>query len=330
MKLGANTMTERATEDIWANTPAAYAPDSGLTAVDIFAGIGGFHIAAKYNGVKVTFASEIDRFAAHCYETNLGLAPHGDIRECKDDIPQHDILMAGFPCQPFSIMGKGRGFGDSQGRGALLFEVLSIAKRMRPKAVIMENVRRFSTHNHGKTLASVAEQFIRCGYTPDARILNAMDFGLPQKRERTFIVALRDGIKPIEWPTPRSKPPSLASILEQGEVPSRYYSSPAIRDKRRAKHETDVRPAVWHENIGKTITSHPYSCALQAESSYNYLLVDGERRFTEREMLRLQGFAEAYLPTGTYTQTKRQTGNAVPIPVASQVLAAVVKVLRSP
>ena len=321
-------MTECAPNDIWTNTPAAGVPNSGLTAVDLFAGIGGFHIAAKYNGVRVTFASEIDKPARYCYELNLGLAPHGDIRQCKQYIPEHDILMAGFPCQPFSIKGKGRGVGDSQGRGALLWEVLNITKRMQPKAIIMENVKRFSTHNQGKTLESVTREFRKCGYTPYPAILNALDFGLPQKRERTFIVALQDGVGPLEWPASQGKPPALCSVLEREAVPDRYCASTAIRDKRRAKHKTDVRPAVWHENISKSVTSHPYSLALQAAASYNYLLVDGERRFTEREMLRLQGFPETYIPTGTYTQTKRQTGNAVPVPVASSVLAAVIRALR--
>ena len=324
-------MTENVANTIWGQTPAAGVPNSGLTAVDLFAGIGGFHIAAQCNGVRVTFASEIDESAARCYEFNLGLAPHGDIRQCKQYIPEHDILMAGFPCQPFSIKGKGRGFGDSQGRGALLFEVLNITKRMQPKAVIMENVKRFSTHNQGKTLESVAQAFKKCGYTPHSNILNALDFGLPQKRERTFIVALQEGIDPIEWPAPLSDTPGLDSILEEGPVPSRYYASQAIRQKRLAKHPNpECRPAVWHENISKSVTSHPYSYALQAAASYNYLLVDGERRFTEREMLRLQGFPESYVPTASYTRTKRQTGNAVPVPVAASVVAAVVKTLSHP
>ena len=129
MKLGANTMTERATEDIWANTPAAYAPDSGLTAVDIFAGIGGFHIAAKYNGVKVTFACGNRSIRGPCYETRSWLTPHGDIRECKDEDSATRHLMASTSrASPLASWGKAGASGDSQGRGALLFEVLSIRK----------------------------------------------------------------------------------------------------------------------------------------------------------------------------------------------------------
>ena len=191
-------MTEPATETVWSSTPAADVPNTGLTAVDLFAGIGGFHIAAKYNGVRVTFASEIDKPAADCYEHNLGLVPHGDIMQCKDAVPEHDILMAGFPCQPFSVKGKGRGFGDSQGRGTLLSDILSIARRLKPRAVVMENVKRFTTHNQGRTIESVRTLFDANGFDMDSRVLDALDFGLPQKRERTFIVALQKGIRPIE------------------------------------------------------------------------------------------------------------------------------------
>ena len=295
-----------------------------LTAVDIFCGIGGFHIAATQNGIDVTFASEIDAAAAHCYEENLKLKPQGDIRQCKGEIPAHDILMAGFPCQPFSIMGKGHGLDDAA-QGRLVFEVLEIAEQLRPSAVVLENVKRFATHAKGKTIGSVIQPLER-RYDVHVAILNALDFGLPQKRERTFIVALEKGAKSMTWPKPQECAPDLSSVLEE-KVDARYYANPRIRANRRRDHQAKHRPAIWHENRSGQINSHPYCCSLRAGSSHNYLLVDGERRLTERELLRLQGFPDGYKPTGGYGQTKKQVGNAVPIPVAKAVLAGVLDAL---
>lgn len=298
---------------------------SGLTAVDLFCGIGGFHIAAAQIGIEVKFASEIDEAAAYCYEMNLGLAPHGDISRCKSAIPPHDILMAGFPCQPFSIMGKGHGLNDA--RGGLVFEVVEIADCLRPAAIVLENVKRFATHARGQTMQDVIRQFQLLGYDVDHRILNALDFGLPQKRERVFIVALEKGAMPMQWPTPQNRRPKLRDVLEREPVPNRYYASAQIRKNRRLAHQSKHKLAIWHENRSGQVNSHPFCCGLRAGSSHNYLLVNGKRRLTEREMLRLQGFPDEFRPASGYGETKRQTGNAVAVPVAAAVLAAVVKSL---
>ena len=298
----------------------------GLTAIDLFCGIGGFHIAAALNGIPVTFASEIDAAAAHCYYVNLKQIPHGDIAQCQNAIPPHDILMAGFPCQPFSIMGKGNGLEDAA-KGRIVFKALEIVARLKPSAIVLENVKRFASHAQGRTMSSVIDPLKELGYVVTYDILNALDFGLPQKRERAFIVALKKGAKPMTWPNPQENPPSLDTILEK-DVDACYYASPKIRADRRRDHQTEHKPAIWHENRVGNVNSHPYSCSLRADSSHNYLLVDGERRLTERELLRLQGFPELYNPTGKYGQTKKQIGNAVPVPVAAAVLSHVLEALE--
>ena len=304
-----------------AETDPSVQSKSELTAVDLFCGIGGFHIAAAQNGIAVTFASEIDQAAARCYEENFGLAPSGDIVQCKGEIPPHDILMAGFPCQPFSIMGKGDGLDDS--RGGLVFEVAEIASRLRPAAVVLENVKRFATHNHGKTIQSVVQRFELIDYNVTYRILNALNFGLPQKRERVFIVALKKDAKPMVWPVGQKRRPSLRKVLEKGRVSERYYASAQIQKNRRLAHRSKHKLAIWHENRSGQVNSNLYCCSLRAGSSHNYLLVNGRRRLTEREMLNLQGFPEKYSPMGGYSATKKQTGNAVAVPVAAAVLKAV-------
>ena len=298
-----------------------------FTAVDLFSGIGGFHIAAQQQGIRTIFACDTDKAASECYAANLGLIPYSDIRECKQLIPAHDILMAGLPCQPFSIIGKGEGFNDP--RGMMVREVAEIASRLKPKAIILENVKRLSTHQNGQTIEAVAGMFEEHDYVVDHRVLNARHYGLPQQRERIFIIALLPQYAPLEWPNPEPSCPSLSSLLEK-EVASRYFANPKIQANRKAKHTSTAEPpAIWHQNISDSVTSQPFSPALRANASYNYLLVNGERRLTEREMLRLQGFPDWFRPTGSYQQTRKQTGNAVPIPVVSKVLEAIRYVLES-
>ena len=298
-----------------------------FTAVDLFSGIGGFHIAALRQGIKTIFACDSDKPAAKCYTDNLELVPYGDIHECELKIPPHDILMAGLPCQPFSIIGKRDGFHDQ--RGMLVHKVAEIAGRLMPKAVVIENVKQLSTHNDGQTLAAVTALFEKHGYTVACKVLNALHFGLPQNRERTIIVCLRPEYGPLEWPCPNPLYPPLSEILET-DVDARYVASPRIRANRKAKHTSQIAPpAIWHQNITDTVTSKPFSPTLRANASYNYLLVDGKRRLTEREMLRLQGFPDWFQPSRTYTQARKQAGNAMPVPMADAVLCAVKRAIIS-
>ena len=294
---------------------------SELTFSDLFCGIGGFHVAADDLGMRCVFACDIDAEARRAYQHNFGVEPAGDITAIHpNDIPEHDILFAGFPCQPFSIIGPMRGFDDV--RGTLFFNIAETIDAKRPSAFLLENVRQLSTHNRGRTLSRILELLRELGYRTDWMILNALDFGLPQKRERTFIVGFRDHSIPFDWPEPVSDTPSLETIIEPN-VPSRYIASEDIRRKRRAMHESQYDLSVWHENKGGNVSSHPFSCALRAGASYNYLLVNGERRLTPREMLRLQGFPESFELPGSYQQIRKQTGNAVPVPVVKAVLEKV-------
>ena len=290
-----------------------------LTFADMFCGIGGFHVAASALGMSCVFACDIDSEARRAYARNFGVEPRGDIAAVvPDDVPDHDLLAAGFPCQPFSIIGGMRGFEDT--RGTLFFDLATIIAAKMPPALLLENVRQFSSHDGGRTLRRVLAVLTELGYRADWRILNALDFGLAQKRERTFIVGFLDRAAPFEWPPPLGAPPALDAVLER-DVPPKYFASEHIRNKRRERHQTDLKPSIWHENKGGNVASHPFSCALRAGASYNYLLVDGERRLTPREMLRLQGFPEWFDLPGSYQQIRKQTGNAVPVNVVKSVLA---------
>lgn len=296
-----------------------------FTGVDLFCGIGGFHVAAQLNDIEVVFACDIDEAACAAYAHNFGLVPDGDIVVSKHRVLAHDVLMAGFPCQPYSVIGKRGGLQDP--RGVLIFDVVDIAAEWLPRAVVLENVKQFSTHDKGRTLERVAAMFEDLGYHVDSNILNALDFGLPQKRERTIMVGLLDGFEGFSWPEGCGGYAPLNEVLED-DVDGRYFASEAIQAKRLERHTALETPAIWHENKGGNVSSHPFSCALRAGASYNYLLVDGERRLTEREMLRLQGFPERYELPGSYQQARSQTGNSVAVPVVSAVLNAVCRAMR--
>ena len=183
-----------------------------LTFTDMFCGIGGFHIAASQLGMRCVFACDIDAEARRAYRRNLGMEPAGDITAiAPESVPDHDLLLAGFPCQPFSIIGDMRGFDDD--RGNLIFNVAEIIDAKRPAAFVLENVRQLSTHNRGRTMQSIIAALNELGYRADWRVLNALDFGLPQKRERTIIVGFQDHSTPFEWPAPVGEPSPLVGDL---------------------------------------------------------------------------------------------------------------------
>ena len=291
--------------------------------IDLFCGIGGFRIAAnkvfgKSNIIgRCVFSSDIDEYCQKSYFGNFDELPKGDITQISaKDIPDHDILFAGFPCQPFSIIGNGKGFEDT--RGTLFFEIARIIKEKKPKAFILENVKRLVGHDNGHTMKRILETLKDLGYYVDFKILNALNYGLPQKRERVFIVGC---LQPLFFISPQKFKitKSLSDILEN-KVDKKHYASDYIIKKRQEKHKPKINPSIWHENKSGNISSYPYSCALRAGASYNYLLVNGERRLTPREMLRLQGFPDSYKIIVPDSQIRKQAGNAVPVNLVKAVL----------
>lgn len=297
--------------------------------IDLFCGIGGFRAAAQSalssNGFdsRCVFSSDIDPKARAVYSLNFGDEPFGDIKKMKGaDVPNHDLLLAGFPCQAFSICGAGRGFEDA--RGTLFFDIARILEAKRPSAFVLENVKQLRGHDGGRTLSRILETLAALGYVVDWRVFNALDFGLPQKRERVFIVGFRGGWDGFEWPKGSAPMKPLSEILES-DVPKSYYASGGIRLDRQekgARKRKDGGPTIWHQNKSGNISVYPYSCAMRAGASHNYLLVDGKRRLTEREMLRLQGFPESFTISCKYTVARRLTGNSLPVPVAEAVISA--------
>lgn len=297
--------------------------------IDLFCGIGGFRYAIENAAQKLgiqaecVFSSDIDTECQRAYEANFHERPDGDITRINaTSIPYHDILLAGFPCQPFSIIGNRKGFEDV--RGTLFFEIARIIEAKKPPVFILENVKLLVGHNRGKTFDRIKEVLRNLGYHIDYRVFNAIDFGLPQKRERVFIVGFKTPCA-FEWPKDKIPMKPLRDILEKN-APKEFFASDYIQKRRLKRLQPTRELTIWHENKAGHISAYPYSCALRAGASYNYLLVNGERRLTPREMLRLQGFPDSFKIVCNYGQTRKQAGNSLPVPVAKAVLTGVFNV----
>lgn len=298
---------------------------SSIKFIDLFCGIGGFRYASQQAfeqlGIKgqCLFSSDIDKFAAESYEANFKEKPVGDITKVNEkDIPDFDLLFAGFPCQAFSICGLQKGFEDNT-KGTLFFDIARIIKEKQPKAFVLENVKNLASHDGGKTLKTIIHVLREeLGYYVDYKVLNALDFGLPQKRERIIIVGAKKPFH-MDWKFDIENAKTLKDILED-KVDKKHYASDEIVKKRKEMHTAKTAPEIWHENKAGNISSYPYSCALRAGASYNYLLVDGERRLTPREMLRLQGFPDEFEIVVSDAQTRKQAGNAIPVNMVAKVI----------
>jgi DNA (cytosine-5)-methyltransferase 1 len=308
-----------------------------FTFIDLFAGIGGFRIAMQNLGGKCVFSSEIDKYAKKTYDANFGEIPFGDIKKIKEkDIPEHDILCAGFPCQSFSIAGKRKGFEDET-RGTLFFDIARIIKEKRPKAFFLENVKGLTNHDKGRTLKTILK-VLRDEldyYVPNPQIINAKDFGVPQNRERIFIVGFRKDLKinTFEYPKPLNKSVKFADIKEKNPVSVKYYLSTTYLETLR-KHKQ--RHADKGNGFGFEIINDD-QCAnaivVGGMGRERNIVVDcrltdfipvtkikgevnreGLRRMTPREWARLQGFPDKFIIPVSDAQAYKQFGNSVAIP----------------
>ncbi|WP_310425814.1 DNA cytosine methyltransferase [Chamaesiphon sp. VAR_48_metabat_135_sub] len=297
--------------------------------IDLFAGIGGIRLGFEAHGCECVFSSEWDADAQKMYEANYGDRPHGDITQIMpEDIPDHDILLGGFPCQPFSIIGKSLGFADT--RGTLFFNIEEILTVKKPYAFMLENVKQLRSHDRGQTLLVIQEKLEALGYFVHLKVLNALDFGLPQKRERIIIVGFKENIK-FSFPTPLGYHQTLSQILESDDAidPSYFAAEKIVSNRLEKVKKAYLIPSIWHENKGGNISALPYSCALRAGASYNYLLVNGKRRLTSREMLRLQGFPDNFKIVVSYQAMRKLTGNSVAVPVIKAVAAKMIEAIQN-
>ena len=302
------------------------------TFIDLFAGIGGIRIPFDEMGYHCMFSSEWDAKACRTYFANFGVVPYGDITKIPAErIPKHDVLLAGFPCQAFSIMGKMQGFADT--RGTMFFEIERILKYHQTPYILLENVKQLVGHDGGRTFRVILDRLDKLGYYVKWQVLNALDFGLPQKRERVIIVGFKnqDDCEKFSFDIPHT-PYNLADILEDDkDVDPSLFASDHIIAKRQEKTagKTVFFPSIWHENKAGNISVLNYSCALRTGASYNYLLVNGVRRPTSRELLRLQGFPEKYKIAVSNQDIRRQTGNSVAVPMIRMVANKINEIIKA-
>lgn len=308
-----------------------------FTMVDLFAGIGGIRLAFQELGGAAVFSSEWDKFAAKTYKANYGEEPAGDITQISAiQIPDHDLLLAGFPCQPFSQAGLKKGFQDT--RGTLFFDIARIIKSKRPRAFLLENVKQLKGHDRGRTLATVLRVLEELNYQVFVKVLRARDFGVPQNRERLFIVGFdmnRFGDEvSFEFPEPLGKPTRVGSILEKN-VNERYTISEKLYSghmRRKAEHERKGN------GFGFSLfnAESPYTNTISAryyKDGSEILIDQGKgkrpRRLTPRECARLQGFPENFIIPVSDTQAYRQFGNSVAVPVVRAVAEKILPIITS-
>ncbi len=299
------------------------------TFIDLFAGLGGFRLALESLGAKCVYSNEWDKSAQEVYKANFGETPDGDITKVDENkIPEHDIICAGFPCQAFSISGKQRGFEDS--RGTLFFDVARIVKAKQPKIVFMENVKNFATHNNGKTLEVVKATMEELGYSFNYKVLNATDFGIPQKRERIYMVCFRKDLGINNFYFPKSFP--LQSHVEdfllkdEKQVSELYISRPDIYFTNVIDNKTSnksirlgiVNKGGQGERIystkGIAITISANGGGVFSKTG-GYLVNGKPRRLHQRECARLMGFPDTYIMSTNKSQAYKQFGNSVVIDV---------------
>jgi DNA (cytosine-5)-methyltransferase 1 len=318
----------------------------GLTYIDLFCGIGGFHIALDSFYAKCVFASDWDKHACQVYESNFGLNPFSDITQITEcDIPSHDILCAGFPCQAFSISGKQKGFEDT--RGTLFFDIARIANHHQPKVLLLENVANLEKHDQGKTLKHIKRTLENIGYNCFYKVLNASDFGIPQTRKRIYIVAFRKDLKisNFSFPLPLNRDVRLYDFLEkdvedlnlrlkknytltshiQGIL---YESYSFLNDSFRigTVNKGGQGDRIYHTD-GHAITLSAYGGGNGAKTGLYY--VDGIiRKLSPRECANIMGFPKSFKIHHSRQQAYKQFGNSVVIDVIQHILLEINRVLN--
>lgn len=310
----------------------------GVTVIDLFSGIGGFHLAFSVFGAKVIYASEWDKDAAKVYEKNFKIKPEGDITKIDAaSIPDHDILCAGFPCQAFSISGKREGFNDS--RGTLFFDVARIVKEKQPKIVFLENVKNLETHDNGRTLKVIINTLKELGYEPHHKVLNASDYNAPQSRQRIYIVAFRNDLTEYDFnfPKPVKLKKHVKDILLPDDETIKYIvnRSDVCMKSEYIEEETNkplrigiVNKGGQGERIyspyGTAITLSAYGGGAGAKTGL-YKINGVIRKLAPRECARLMGFPDKYKIAENDNIAYKQFGNSVVVDVLKAIISEIVK-----
>ncbi|RTY35392.1 DNA cytosine methyltransferase [Chlorobium phaeovibrioides] len=324
-----------------------------FTFIDLFAGIGGMRLGFQEHGGLCVFSSEYEKNAQDTYLQNHGEIPFGDITEiAAEDIPEHDVLIAGFPCQPFSHAGLKLGIEDT--RGTLFYDIARIMQAKRPKFALLENVRGLISHEKGATLkvilktltdigykCNISAEIIRNGSAKEIQeeakkmVLRSTDFGVPQNRQRIYIILWRDiAISKFNYPTPSMLPTRVGDILEESSQVSKKYT---ISNKLWAGHKRRKRENKLNgKGFGYSLVNEesPYTNTISARyyKDGSEVLIDQKnlnpRKITPREAANLQGFPHNFILSASDVQAYKQFGNSVTVPVISALAKEIKKPLE--
>lgn len=302
--------------------------------IDLFAGIGGIRLGFEqaFGSVDCVFTSEIDKYAVTTYKANFKDSHiFGDIKQIdENDIPDHDILLAGFPCQPFSQAGLKKGFTDT--RGTLFFDIERILLAKQPKAFLLENVKQLKGHDKGRTFQTIIDHLNKAGYKVFYEILKARDFGLPQNRERIYIVGFLDHSINFEFPKPTNLPTRVGDILDD-VVDEKYTISDKLwSGHKRRKELNKLNGKGFGYGLFNKESAYTNTISARYYKDGSEILIEQEnknpRKLTPREAARLQGFPEDYIIPVSDAQAYKQFGNSVAVPVIKAIAMEMKKVLN--
>ncbi|MDD4376168.1 MAG: DNA (cytosine-5-)-methyltransferase [Clostridia bacterium] len=299
--------------------------------VSLFSGIGGFDLGFSNAGFDIVWANDFDKYACETFRANINdNIVCGDINEHLDEIPKHDILIGGFPCQPFSTLGKLKGFDDE--RGTLFFTIKEIITKHHPKVVVLENVKNIVNHDNGNTFRKIKEELEELGYVVYFKVHNTADFGIPQRRNRVYIVALRKGCfndASFEYPKPKKLKTTVQDLLDEN-VEEKYFISKNMIGTILGNGTKGyiVKPTI-DMPLCKTLTATMHKMHRASQDNYftdntNYERYCKEnktniRKLTPNECRKLQGFPSDWKQVVSDTQAYKQFGNAVTVDVAYEV-----------
>lgn len=301
--------------------------------VDLFCGLGGFRIAMEKIGGKCIFSSDNNIEVCKVYEENFGDNPYSDITEVSEnDIPQFDVLCAGFPCQPFSIAGKRMGFNDS--RGTMFFEVARIIKHHKPKIAFLENVSGIVSHDSGRTIKVITNTLEELGYVVNTKVMNAKDYGIPQNRNRWYCVAIRKDIynKKFEFPEKCDLKYTLNDIIENKKISDYNSTETAINNiskfidnfknsDRYNKNNFIIANEIRASKCNfRSDGISPCLTAKMGTGGNNIpVVVELKRKLTEKECLKIMGYPDDYKIRPNNMQSYKQIGNSVVVPLISEI-----------
>lgn len=317
--------------DLFSNGKQEQKKDYRFSFIDLFAGIGGIRMGFEHAGGECVFTSEWDESAQKTYQANFGEIPYGDITKIDPiEIPSFDILLAGFPCQPFSQAGLKKGFDDT--RGTLFFDIARIVKHHKPSVVFLENVRNLAGHDKGNTLKVIVGTLEEMGYKVTHNILNAKEFGLPQNRARIYIIAFSDNVD-FEFPEPPKTKTKVSDILDK-KVDPKYTISDKLwagHQRRKKEHEEKGNGFGYSLFDEKSEYTSTISARYYKDGSEILIRQKGKnpRKLTPREAARLQGYPEDFVIPVSDAQAYKQFGNSVAVPVIKALAKKIIETLEN-